>query len=453
MVSFSPNLQEILWIFAPTFTTPTFENVLVLFVGAVMSPKDRTVSGMLRAAGFLATKQFTTYHRVFSQRKWNLLLLAFLLACLVIALIPPDQPVVCAVDDTTVRRWGKKVYGKGRHRDPVRSTRKQVVHCLGHKWVVIAVLVPMPFTDRLWALPILPLLYRPEGEEKAEGKRHCTCIDWARKGSAWLLRKFPTRHFILIGDGGYNSLVFALWCSIHQDRITLVSRFHKNAALYASPPSGKKGKRGPKPKKGKRLLSPQQEADDPRRRWTKAKVAWYHQSVKDVELIWKTALWYHPGHDPVRIRWVFVRYTNEKGKLEEECFFSTDPKMRPKQMVEHYVTRWNIETTFEEARAHLGLETLENYCENAVKRSVPALLGLFSIIAIWFRRKWQLAPPKLQTAPWYRKTEPTFSDALVAIRLDLLDHTFFSDPLLRAGLQLIPPPFRDFFIQRLVQVA
>ena len=453
MLSFSQSLHEIVWVFAPAFTVPTFQNVLVLFVGAITSPRDRTVSGMLRAAGFLARKQFSTYHRVLSHRKWNVLLLAFLLASMVIALIPLDQPVVCAVDDTTVRRWGRKVYGKACHRDPVRSTHKKVVHCFGHKWVVLAILVPMPFTKRLWALPVLPLLYRPKEQEEAEGKHHNTCIDWARKGSAWLIRKFPTRHFILIGDGGYSSLVFALWCSQLKDRITLVSRFYKDAALYAPPPPRRKGQRGRPPKKGKRLLCPQQEADVPHRVWTKAKVAWYNQSVKEVELIWKTALWYQAGHDPVRIRWVFVKYRDEKNKLKEECFFSTNPKMRPKRVVEHYVTRWNIETTFEEVRAHLGLETLENHCENAVKRSVPTLLALFSIIAIWFRKQWQMEKPKLQTAPWYRKTEPTFSDALVAIRMDLLHHTFFSQPPYSVGLNLIPAPLRNFFIQRFSQIA
>ena len=453
MLSFSPSIHELIWIFAPAFTAPTFENVLVLFVGAVMSPKDRTVTGMLKAAGFLAHKQFSTYHRVLSKRKWCLLLLTFLLGSLVIAVLPPDKPVVCVVDDTTVRRWGRLIYGKACHRDPVRSTHKRVVHCFGHKWVVLAFLVPMPFTKRPWALPILPLLYRPEEQEQAEGKRHNTCIDWARKGSAWLLRKFPTRHFVLIGDGGYNSLVFALWCSKHQDRMTLVSRFHKDAALYARPPCRKKGQRGRSPKKGKRLLCPQQEAEEEGKLWTKAKVAWYNQTIKNVDLIWKNALWYQPGHDPVPVRWVFVRYRDEKNKLKEECFFSTDQKMRPKQIVEHYVTRWTIETTFEEVRAHLGLETLENHCENAVKRSVPALLGLFSIIAIWFRKQWLLDPPQLQTVPWYQKKDPTFADGLVALRQDLLAHTFFADPQFRAGLDLIPAPLKHFFFHRITQAA
>jgi len=451
MLSLSGTLRELLWTFAPAFTTPTFQNVLVLLVGTVMSPKDRTVSAMLRAAGFLVKKQYTTYHRVLSHRKWDMLLLAFVLASLAFALVPSDQPVVCVVDDTTVRRWGKKVYGKGCHRDPVRSTHKKLVHCFGHKWVVIAVLVSMPFTKRLWALPILELLYRPEAQEKAEGKRHCTCIDWARKGSAWLLRKFPSRRFILLGDGGYNSLVFVLWCSRHQDRLTLVGRFHKNAALYAPPEPRKKGQRGRPPKKGKRLLSPQQEADQATQ-WTEVTVAWYGQTVKKVHQISKTALWYQVGHDPVPIRWVFVQYTDEKNRLKEECFFSTDVKMNPKQIIEHYVTRWNIETTFEEARAHLGLETLENYSENAVKRTVPALLGLFSLIAIWFHREWHVNP-NFQTTPWYRKKEPTFSDALVAIRLDLLHHTFFAPPEWKAGIHLIPPLLRDFLIQRLAQAA
>ena len=80
MVFFSQGLGEIVQSFAPAFTAPTFQNVLVLFVGAIMSPRDRTVTAMLRAAGFLACKQFTTYHRVLSKRKWNLLLAAFLLA-------------------------------------------------------------------------------------------------------------------------------------------------------------------------------------------------------------------------------------------------------------------------------------------------------------------------------------------------------------------------------------
>jgi hypothetical protein len=380
------------------------------------------------------------------------LLAAFLLASLVISTIPLDQSVVCVVDDTTTRRWGKRVYGKACHRDPVRSTRKKVVYCWGHKWVVLAVLVPMPFTDRLWALPVLPLLYRPEEQEAAEGKRHNTCIDWARKGSAFLLRKFPTRHFILIGDGGYSSLVFALWCSQLKDRITLVSRFYKDAALYAPPPC-KEGQRGRPPKKGERLLSPQEEANRTDAVWTSEEVAWYNQTTKEIQYIWKEALWYQRGHDPVPVRWVFVQYKDEKDKLKEECFFSTDIQMEPKQIVEHYVTRWNIETTFEEVRAHLGLETLENYCENAVNRSVPALLALFTIIALWFRKQWQLDPPQIQRTPWYRKTEPTFSDALVAIRLDLLNHTFFSHPQYSAGLDLIPRLLRDFFIQRIVQVA
>jgi hypothetical protein len=453
MVSLSRSLQEMMWIFAPAFSAPTFENVLVLFVGAIMSRRDRTVSGMLRGAGFLACKQFTTYHRVLSQRKWDLLLLAFLLASLVIASLSPDQPVVCVVDDTTIRRWGKKVYGKACHRDAVRSTRKQVVHCWGHKWVVLALLVPMPFTQRRWALPVLPLLYRPQAQEEGEGKRHNTCIDWARKGSAFLLRKFPTRHFILIGDGGYSSLVFALWCSQLKDRITLISRFYKEAALYAPPPPRKKGQRGRPPKKGERLLSPQQEADLADAAWTSKEVAWYQQTTKEIEYISKKALWYQRGHDPVPIRWVFVRYTDENDTLKEECYFSTNPKMKPKQIVEHYVTRWNIETTFQESRAHLGVETLENYCENAVKRTVPALWALFTLIALWFRRQWQLNPPQLQSAPWYRKKEPTFSDALVAIRVELLHHTFFAQPPYQAGVDLIPVPLRDFLIQSIVQAA
>ena len=440
-------------VFGPVFTLPTFQNILVLFVGAVMSPRSRTITAILRASAPLATKHFTSFHRVLSKRKWNMLLASFILVTLIIGCIAGNTPIVCAVDDSTVRRWGKRVYGKGCHRDAVRSSKTKLIHCFGHKWVVFMILLPMPFSDRRWALPFMALLYQPKEQEIAERGRHFTSIDWARKGCAWLVRKFPARQFIILGDGGFSSLAFALWCSLHKAHITLVSRFYKNAVLHADPKPRQKGQKGPTPKKGERILSPEQEAKQPNANWKTINVKWYGAEPKKVKILSKKGLWYQAGNDPVPVRWVLVRFQDENKKREEECFFTTDVNMKPKQIVEHYVSRWNIEVTFEEVRAHLGLETLRNYCENSVKRSIPALLAVFSIIALWFHKQWQLNPPKIQKTPWYKKEEPTFSDALIAIRLDLFHHTFLSNPALRVGYHLIPKPLKEFLIQKIIQIA
>ncbi len=77
-----------------------------------------------------------------------------------------------------------------------------------------------------------------------------------------------------------------------------------------------------------------------------------------------------------------------------------------------------METTFQETRAHLGVETQRQWSELAILRTTPALLGLFSLVTVWAD---QLACTPLgfvspRTAAWYAKREPTFSDAIAAVR-------------------------------------
>src|SRR5205814_2240217 len=86
----------------------------------------------------------------------------------------PTGPVAVAGDDTVTEHRGKQVYGKARHRDPVRSTHAYTAFRWGHKWVVLALLVPFPFTTRRWALPVLVALYRSEEDDCRRGRRHKT---------------------------------------------------------------------------------------------------------------------------------------------------------------------------------------------------------------------------------------------------------------------------------------
>ena len=116
----------------------------------------------------------------------------------------PKGPIELAGDDTVTEHPGPKVYGKGCHRDPVRSTHSFTAFRWGHKWVVLAVLVRVPFATRRWALPLLMALYRPEEENRRQGRRHKTPLGIAAADAlAVLIRWFPDRRFVFTADGNY----------------------------------------------------------------------------------------------------------------------------------------------------------------------------------------------------------------------------------------------------------
>jgi hypothetical protein len=200
-------------------------------------------------------------------------------------------------------------------------------------------------------------------------------------------------------------------------QVTLVSRFHFDAALYAPPPaySG----RGRPRVKGEKLRCPRAIAADPGTPWTDILVDWYGATRKTVRACSRTGLWYRCGSRATPVRWVVVR--DPDGKRADEVFFTTDLTLTPRQTVETFVRRWGLETTFQEARRHLGLETLRNRCSLAVRRSVPLLLDTYSLTVVWFARHVRNPEKHKGDTPWYNKPSVTFSDMLAAARQDLLD--------------------------------
>ena len=154
--------------FAPVFTRPTHQRFLVLLGAAILTTGRRTVANLLRTAGALAPGHISSYRRVFSRARWSLLGLACALTRHVVSLLPAEGPIVLAGDDTVVAHPGPHVYGKARHRDPVRSSHGYTAWRYGHKWVVLAVLVRFPFAARPWALPVLIALYQSDDADRPE---------------------------------------------------------------------------------------------------------------------------------------------------------------------------------------------------------------------------------------------------------------------------------------------
>ena len=145
--------------------------------------------------------------------------------------------------------------------------------------------------------------------------------------------------------------------------------------------------------------------------------------MRTLEITSGTALWYTPGEKPLPIRWVLVR--DPLGKLEAAAFLCTDLEVSPKQILRWYVMRWNVEVTFEEARAHLGLETQRQWSDLAIARTTPALLGLYSLIVLLAHHLLNRQPLPVRTTAWYTKREATFSDVIALVRRYLWEHTEF----------------------------
>ncbi|MCX5646305.1 MAG: transposase [Phycisphaerae bacterium] len=295
----------------------------------------------------------------------------------ILSTIPLEEPVLVPMDDTTAPHRGKCVYGKGCHQDAVRSAHKHVVFRWGHRWIVLAISVPSPFTWRRWALPVLVARYRPEALNQAENRRHKTAPDLARQLMAVLIHWFPERKFVFLGDGGYASHELARFCHRHRRHATRVSRFHGDARLYAPVPKRRR-RNGRPPSKGRKLPTPQQGVD--RGVLTPATIPWYGGGNRRVQLATETGLWYKAGAGVVPIRWVFVR--DLQGTHRDEYFYTTDPLLTGQQMVGWFTARWPIETTFQEVRAHLGFETTRQHVAPSVLRTAPCLLGLFRVICL-----------------------------------------------------------------------
>jgi DDE superfamily endonuclease len=235
--------------FAPLFSHRVWRHAQVLLVGAMLAPGARTVTAALRVMGLAAERRFTNYHRVLNRATWSARHGSrILLGLLITQLVPPGATIVLGADDTVERRSGRKITAKGCYRDAVRSSKKHVIGCFGLKWVAMMLLVPVPWSRRMWALPFLTTLCWPA--EHRGRRRHKTSVDWVRQMMKQVRRWLPGRRLVLVVDGGFAAVALALACV--KSRVGMVSRLRWDAALYHPPGLQPPGKRGPKPTKGKR---------------------------------------------------------------------------------------------------------------------------------------------------------------------------------------------------------
>jgi hypothetical protein len=410
------------------------------------------VTAALRATGHGQTAQFHRYHRVLSHARWSGLAAGRVLLALLVAAFAPDGPLVFGVDETLERRRGKRIAAKGLYRDAVRSSKEYFVKASGLRWACLMLLVPIPFAARTWALPVLTALAPSERHDAERGRRHKTLTDWARQLLLVVRRWWPERAIVAVADSGYAALEFLAACRAWRNPVAVVTRLRLDAALYEPAPPRRPGQKGRPRKKGRRLPTLAARAADPDTAWTSSTIAnWYGSGERAVEVASDTAVWYHTGLPPVPLRWVLIR--DPEGKLATQALLCTDQDAAPEQVLAWFVLRWQLEVTLEEARRHLGVESQRQWSDAAIRRTTPALLGLFSLVALLAHARMADPTDATRQAAWYRKAHPTFADALALVRRELWRHQLFHTSSCDGELIKVPRGFVEHLTEVLCYVA
>jgi hypothetical protein len=309
-------------------------------------------------------------------------------------------------------------------------------------------LVPIPWAGRVWALPFLTVLAPSERYHQERKRRHKTLARWAgqmiRRVSRWL----ATRKLVVVADSAY-AVIELLDQVIHLPRpVTMVTRLRLDAALYQPAAPREPGTIGRPRAKGERLPTLAAVADDATTQWRRITVPhWYSRGARPVEIVSQTCVWYHAGKPAVPIRWVLIRDPWEK--FDTQALLCTDLTATAEQIIAWFIQRWPLEVTFEEARAHLGIETQRQWNEQAIRRTTPVLLGLFSLVTLWAHQLHERQGLSVRQAAWYRKQRPTFSDAIAAVRRELWEAVAFTTCRPNSDIQKLQQALMERFADTL----
>ena len=420
--------------FQPCLTRPGFANFLVILVGWVLTRGPHAVTEALVVTDVAGRRHWERFHRFFSRGTWS----PDHMGRRVFEQLRQrldDDVVRVALDDTVAPKKGAHVFGIGTHIDAVRSTRLHRVFVFGHCWVVLAVLVRVPFSSRIWALPVLFRLYRNVADCEKRRAVYKKKTELAREMLDVMVSWTEGLRVELTADAAYcNDTV----CRGLPDRVILFGAMRPDAVLTAAPPLRSDGEGGRPRKRGATLRKPEKLALDGRTPWLTTKAMLYG---RETTVRYKTvvAQWYRAtGTRMLRI--VVADCTT--GRLPIRVFFSTDATVDVRTVLETYAGRWGIEVFFREAKQLLGFADSQARREEAVRRVAPVVGLLYSTLVLWFADGVHLtsiaAPP---VRPWYRhKRGLAFSDVLRAAQrvlggIDVLDPAHHSDNL----HQPVPP--------------
>jgi len=398
----------------PCFTAPTFATFSMLVKGMIVQTRQCTVTGMLTAAGMARTVHHSHAHWFFTHARWSPDRLGLTLLTLIRdRLLPPDAPITITVDDTLFRRTGRTIFGTAWHHDPTSPAARKAT-AWGNNWVVVGIVIDLPFTTGPICLPVLTRLWIKGGPAKTELARDLVEL---------ITTACPGRRVHVIGDAAYGN---HHWRTLDTDTDTdLTVRLRSNAALSEihTPIPGAIGR----PKHiGERIGTPADLAT--RRPWRKVTVTRYgttgHTRVLDHRCLWVGPLRTRP------VRVILVRDPRPRRPKHpyDLAILTTDLHSTTEQIVERYAARWPTETCFHDGKLVTGIGQARNRTENAVLRTVPFGFLVHSMVICWYALAGHDpddAARHRQDAPWYTtKTTPSYQDMLTKLRRTVIAAEF-----------------------------
>jgi len=402
-VELVPGFVLLLQGLSATMTAPTFASLTTVLTGWVFASRH-TVTRMILAAGSAADKHYSSYHRLFNAARWSL----DALGLAVFALIEPylGSVVMLGLDDTLCRKPGVKMFGTGMHHDPLLSSRGKVIVNWGHSWVVLGVIVELPFRrGHYYCLPILFRLYLNKKSVLKHGRTYRTRPELAVELLELWCKCRENRRFHVVADSAYGGQ--SVLCCLPKT-CDLTSRLVKNARLYDAPPQRKKGTQGRPRKRGHLLPAPREMLVGRCRRVT---LSIYGRS-ETARLVDQVARVHAAPERPLRV----VAAEAVKGGRGQEAFYSTCHEATAEEVIAWYAMRWSIEVTNHDSKQHLGFEQPQGWTRRSVERTAPLAMLLYSLILLWFAREGQRSWRPL-VCPWYTsKTAPSFADMLSTLR-------------------------------------
>jgi len=407
-----PGFGVLLQRLAPAMTGPSFASLRTIITGWVFAHR-RTITRMILVVGEGAVKHFSAYHRLFSAARWSL----DAVGLAVFELIRPylGEIVLVGLDDTLARKRGQKMFGTGMHHDPLLSSRGKAITNWGHSWVVLGVIVELPFRrGHYYCLPILFRLYLNTKSATRHRRAYRTRPELAVEMLKVLCGSHPHLRFHMVADSAYGGK--SVLCHL-PGNCDLTSRLVKEARLYAAPPERKTGTSGRPRQRGPLLPTPLGMLASRCSRVT-LEVYGRHEQARLADQL---AHVYAAPNRPLRV----VAVEALKGGRGQEAFYSTRADATAQQVVAWYAMRWSIEVTNHDSKQHLGFEEPQGWTRKSVERTAPLAMLLYSLIVLWFAHeghsKWQPLH-----APWYTsKTQPSFADMLRTLRQLSLRHQVF----------------------------
>jgi hypothetical protein len=389
---------------ALVMTAPSFENLVTILAGWAFAPR-RTVTGMLQAAGAVGSKHHSAFHRLFPSARWSRDRMGLVVFHMLAAWLGEDV-VMLALDDTLARKRGLKMFGVGMHHDPLLSSRGKAITNWGHSWVVLGVIVRFPlWPQRAFCLPILFRLYLNKGAAARHRRVYRTRPELAVEMLTLLCQAAKSRRFHVIADSAYGGQSVLNHLPTNCD---LTSRLLLNARLFGPRPERRGGTNGRPRKRGSQLPTPARMLAE---RAGRVELDIYGRRDR-VRLCDCTGYVYAAPEHPLRI----VAVEALMGGRGQQAFYSTCWQATAVEVLCWYAWRWSIEVAFHDSKQSLGFEEPQGWSRQAVERTAPTAMLLYSLIVLWFVREGHCDYRSLNR-PWYTtKSQPSFADMLATLR-------------------------------------